>query len=393
MDLNIIGNEYRLAPDLVITYINGKPQLRLPSLHSRIKVDWKVLSVVSAFGGESKETLSSLKSVLSEGLLYSIINKLIESKVLIPVSEHNKSEITKMIKEWSEWGEPTWFMHLESKNSQYKSADDVGAEFAKSAEPAPLAYKCNCKESKIPLPTPTSLDNNCLSDILTLRRTCRNFSDSPITLSDLSNLLFYTGGILFTNSTRFFGRVIKKSAPSPGGRHSIELYPVVNNCDGLESGIYHYCQKHHALNLISKEKDVKPFLNDALYGQDYFLDASVTVFYTSVIDRLKWKYKGSRIYRIMHYETTHYAQNFLLTGTALNLGVFTTGAINESLIESKLKIDGIHEIPLYVSGAGNKMETSPYSRADITLSEHLPEDVKVSLPESLSSVDEQKILG
>jgi SagB-type dehydrogenase family enzyme len=393
MKLNMISNNYRLAPDLVITYLNGKPYLRLPSLHSRIRVDWKVLSVVSALGAERKETLSSLKSVFSEKLLYSIIDKLIEYKVLIPVSEHEKSGITKMIKEWSEWGEPTWFMHLESKNAPYKSADEMGEEFAKSSEPAPPTYKCGCEESKVSLPTPSSLDNNTLSEIMTLRRTCRNFADSPIKLSELSDLLFYTGGILFTNSTRFFGRVSKKAAPSPGGRHSIELYPVVNNCDDLESGIYHYCQKHHALNLISKEKDVKPFLNEALYGQDYFLDASVTVFYTSVIDRLKWKYKGSRVYRIMHYETTHYAQNFLLTGTSLNLGVYTTGAINETLIESKLKIDGIREVPMYVSGAGIKMETGPYSRADIKLSEHLSEDVKVSLPESLSSVEEQKILG
>ncbi|MCY1566908.1 nitroreductase family protein [Staphylococcus pettenkoferi] len=56
----------------------------------------------------------------------------------------------------------------------------------------------------------------------------------------------------------------------------------------------------------------------------------------------------------MHYETAHYAQNFLLAGTALDLGVFVTGAIKDSLIERKLKIDGVNEVPLYVSGVGQK---------------------------------------
>ncbi|MFS8541038.1 MAG: SagB/ThcOx family dehydrogenase, partial [Tissierellales bacterium] len=119
-----------------------------------------------------------------------------------------------------------------------------------------------------------------LSDVLTLRRTCRNFLPKPIKLQELSDLLYYTGGILFTNSTRFFGRVAKKAAPSPEGRHATELYPVINNCEGLERGIYHYCQKHHSLHLLSKMDDIKSFLGEALYGQEYFLDASVTVFYT-----------------------------------------------------------------------------------------------------------------
>ncbi|ANB56258.1 nitroreductase family protein [Anoxybacillus sp. B7M1] len=167
----------------------------------------------------------------------------------------------------------------------------------------------------------------------------------------------------------------------------------MNACEGLRSGVYHYCQKHHALHLIETEEDVKPFLYDVLYGQDYFLNAAVTVFYTSVIDRIKWKYKGARIYRLMHYETAHYAQNFLLAGTAHNLGVFMTAAFKESLVESKLGIDGVHEVAMYVTGAGQKDEIGPYARAGIELSENVPADFKIVLPKALSSTAEQKILG
>lgn len=121
-------------------------------------------------------------------------------------------------------------------------------------------------------------------DVLTSRRSCRNFSGESISLQSLSNLLFYTGVILFTNSTNYFGEVNKKVAPSPGLWHSIKLYPVINNCNGAEEGTYHYCQKNHSLTLIS-DTSTNEFLDESLYGQEYFLYAAVTIFYTSVINR------------------------------------------------------------------------------------------------------------
>ncbi|MBY6038322.1 SagB/ThcOx family dehydrogenase [Fictibacillus nanhaiensis] len=386
-------HEYILASDLIITYVNKKPHLRLPSQHRRFEIDSKVMCVVSAFTGNREETLPRLEKNISKKTIRAIVNKLIDVGVLISVNEQKQSKTTEIVREWADWGESTWFVHLESRDAKYKSADELGEEFMKSSEPHPPTYKCNCEKSKITLPKPSNLSNMTLSDALTLRRSYRNFLQESIKLQELSDLLYYTGGILFKNSTRFFGQVAKKVAPSPGGRHATELYPVINNCEGLERGIYHYCQKHHALHLISKEEDVKSFLNEALYGQDYFLDASVTIFYTSVIDRLKWKYKGARIYRLMHYETTHYAQNFLLTGTAHKLGVFMTGAFKESLVESKLGIDGIHEVPMYVTGAGQKDEIGPYARAGIELSENVPTDFKIVLPKALASTSEQKVLG
>jgi SagB-type dehydrogenase family enzyme len=386
--------KYKLAPDLVITYVNRKPQLRIPSQHRRFEVDSKVMSVVSAFTGNPEETLHRLEKTISKNTIQAIVNKLIDVGVLISANEQKQSQTSEIVMEWAEWGASTWFVHLESRDANYKSADEVGEEFMESSGSPPPTYKCNCEKSNITLPKPSTLSNMTLSDALTLRRTYRNFLPESIKLQELSDLLYYTGGILFTNSTRFFGRVAKKVAPSPGGRHATELYPVINNCEGLERGIYHYCQKHHALHLLSKMDDVKSFLREALYGQDYFLDASVIVFYTSVIDRIKWKYKGARIYRLMHYETAHYAQNFLLAGTAHNLGVFTTAAFKESLVESKLGIDGVHEVAMYVTGAGQKDEImGPYARAGIELSENVPADFKIALPKALSSTAEQKLLG
>lgn len=389
MEILKLREKYKLSPDLIITYSNGKPIINIPSMHKKIDIDWKVLKIISFFS-DSDYPIEILEKNFSDELLNKIIETLINSDILITNQKYKNSKTAKMVEEWEEWGEPTWFMQLQSQDAPYISVDDMDKDSI-NLEEAPESYTCKCKDNSIYLPSPENLNQN-FSDVLTSRRTCRNFSGENISLQSLSNLLFYTGAILFTNSTNYFGEVNKKVAPSPGSRHSIELYPVINNCHGVEEGIYHYCQKHHSLTLIS-DTSANDFLDEALYGQEYFLDAAVTIFYTSVVNRLKWKYKGSRIYRIMHYETAHYAQNFLLTGTALNLGVFVTGAIKDSVIETKLKIDGVNEVPLYVSGVGQKTSEGPYSRAGIKVGENVSDEMNIKFPKMLSSTDEQKILG
>lgn len=372
-------NHYYLAPDLVITYTDGQPHLHLPSVKRTFKVDWKVCEIISMFS--SKDT--SLKSVFSESLTTSIIEHLVRNGILIDKETDYNFTIKQIVEEWQDWDESSWFLHLQTKDPKFEITEEGRLknveEFRKKSSPPPPYYKCNCTTSSIKLPPPSKLSGQTLVNSFVKRRTCRRFSGEPISLQNLADVLFYTGGILFTNDTHSYGTVAKKTAPSPGGRHSVELYPIVNACEGLQSGVYHYCQKHHALHLIEAEENVKPFLYDVLYGQDYFLNAAVTVIYTSVIDRLKWKYNTSRTYRLMHLETGHYAQNFLLTSTALNLGSFVTAAFKDSVIEDKLRICGVREVAMYASGMGH-IVFDETTRSDIEYGQVLPEGIEIRLP-------------
>lgn len=372
-------NRYYLAPDLVITYPDGQPQLLLPSVKRTFKVDWKVCEIISMFSSED----TNLQQIFSESMVTSIINHLVESGILIDKETDYNLSTKQIVTEWQDWDESSWFLHLQTKDTKFETTEEGRLKnvdnFRKTSSPAPQYFKCNCTSSSIKLPTPSKLLNQTLVNSFMQRRSCRHFSEEPISLQNLADVLFYSGGILFTNDTHSYGIVAKKPSPSPGGRHSIELYPIVNACVGLQSGVYHYCQKHHALHLIEAEEVVKPFLNDVLYGQDYFLDAAVTVFYTSVIDRLKWKYKASRVYRLMHLETGHYAQNFLLTSTALDLGSFVTAAFKDSVIEKKLGVCGIREVAMYVSGIGHIVPDET-TRSDIEYANVLPEGIEIRLP-------------
>ncbi|SCW68808.1 SagB-type dehydrogenase domain-containing protein [Paenibacillus tianmuensis] len=372
-------NRYYLAPDLVITYPDGQPQLILPSVKRTFKVDWKVCEIISMFSSED----TSLQPIFSESMVTNIIDHLVKNGILIDKETDHNLAIEQIVAEWQDWDESSWFLHLQTKDTKFETTEEGRLQsvekFRKITSPPPQYFKCNCTSSSIKLPTSSKLLDQTLVNSFMQRRTCRRFSEKPISLQNLADVLFYSGGILFTNDTHSYGIVAKKPSPSPGGRHATELYPIVNACEGLRSGVYHYCQKHHALHLIEAEEDVKPFLNEVLYGQDYFLNAAVTVFYTSVLERLKWKYKTSRVYRLMHLETGHYAQNFLLTGAALDLGGFVTAAFKDSVIEEKLGVCGIREVAMYVSGIGHIVPDET-TRSDIEYAQVLPEGIEIRLP-------------
>ncbi|GAG50824.1 unnamed protein product, partial [marine sediment metagenome] len=84
------------------------------------------------------------------------------------------------------------------------------------------------------------------------RRSRREFTEKPLTLEELSFLLWATQGIDET-ATQAFGdwlvtkdpaaiksRPILRTVPSAGGRHPFETYLLVNRVMGLEAGLYRY---------------------------------------------------------------------------------------------------------------------------------------------------------
>lgn len=205
-------------------------------------------------------------------------------------------------------------------------------------------------QSSSALPVPENIATKDFTDLLMNRRTCRNYACEAISQQTLSTVLFHTAGAIYELETDEFGTVLLKAAPSPGARHATEVYAYVNNCTGLVKGVYHYCVEHHKLNLI---RLVDPdFITRALLTQPYFEDAAVVFFFTSVVARAMWKYKATRIYRLLHLEVGHYCQNLLLSGTALGLGVFQTGALDDNYIEHVLGIDGRSEFLMYAAGMG-----------------------------------------
>ena len=80
---------------------------------------------------------------------------------------------------------------------------------------------------------------------------------------------------------------------------------------------------------------------------------------TAVFARTMWKYPKSRAYRVVLLDAGHLCQTFCLVATWLGLAPFCTAALQDTLIEKDLGIDGIRESVLYVAGVGLVPTASP----------------------------------
>lgn len=183
-----------------------------------------------------------------------------------------------------------------------------------------------------------------LLDVLKNRRSIRMFSDTAMSIKDLSYLLLYSSGIINP------GVVVDESRrpyPSAGARYPLEIYPLVlNDSDGVKAGLYHYNVKDHILEIILEE-DLKQWLLEATGNFKPIIKASVVLIITGVLDRTRVKY-GDRGYRYVLMEAGHIAQNSLLLATGLGMASLAIGGFVDSKVTELLNLELVKEVPLYM---------------------------------------------
>lgn len=78
-----------------------------------------------------------------------------------------------------------------------------------------------------------------LEQTLSTRRSVREYSDAPLTLVQVSQLLWAAQGVTHPGGFR--------TAPSAGARYPLETYLIAGKVSGLQTGIYQYVPHSHTL--------------------------------------------------------------------------------------------------------------------------------------------------
>lgn len=205
-----------------------------------------------------------------------------------------------------------------------------------------------------PLPLINRLDG--VFGALEKRRTTRSFDTSRSMLLEHFTLLLYYAfgchGIVRTSGNQL---AIRKTSPSGGGFHPVEVYPLVRDVEGVAPGLYHYDVKNHALELIeSLSKEAASDLADEFTaGQHYPRCAHALFIMTARFYRNHWKYRRHpKTYGVILMDAAHLSQTIYLVTAQLGLGAFFTAAINGIDIEARLGLDGFSESAIGISGAG-----------------------------------------
>ena len=207
-----------------------------------------------------------------------------------------------------------------------------------------------CKESTteiesnemIELPEPRYNSEISIEKALSERRSVRTYTDEPITLEQLSQLLWAAQGI--TNKEGF------RTAPSAGALYPLEIYIIVGNVIDLDKGIYKYnILEHKLLKIASGDK--REDLSNAALGQDSIKNAAIDIIFSAVYERTTKKY-GERAIKYIHIEVGHAAQNIFLQSVSLNLAGVPIGAFYDDKVKKLINMPEEEE-PLYIIPLGN----------------------------------------
>jgi len=177
------------------------------------------------------------------------------------------------------------------------------------------------------------------------RRSRRNFTSDPISLPDLSRLVWAAQG-----ATARAGAFILRTAPSAGALYPVETYLFINRADGIKPGIYHYNIRKASLELLKKGNRGRE-LSEATLGQGQCRRAAAVFVFTAIIDRCKWKY-AQRAFRYIYMDAGHISENIYLAAEDMGLGCCAIGAFFDEQVNALLGVDGKFETAIYLAATG-----------------------------------------
>lgn len=185
-----------------------------------------------------------------------------------------------------------------------------------------------------------------LREAIEKRSSVRKYSKVPLSLDELSYLLWCTQGVRRVTKDAAY-----RTVPSAGNRHALETYLVVNNVEGLEPGLYKYMAMDNKLAELLCCDNISQKLREACPLAQFIEHNAATFIWTAVFYRMNWRH-GERGYRYIHLDAGHVCQNLYLAVQSIDSGVCGISVFKDEMINEFLKIDGEKESVIYMASVG-----------------------------------------
>jgi SagB-type dehydrogenase family enzyme len=187
-----------------------------------------------------------------------------------------------------------------------------------------------------------------LATAIDRRKSRRRFLADPLSLEELSFLLWATQGVRALQHEA----AVLRTVPSAGCRHAFETYLVVQRVAGLESGIYRYLPLDHALAFERPAAaDIADRLTAATHGQRFAGEAAVTFIWSALPARTEWRYAEAS-YKVIAIDAGHVCQNLYLACEAIGAGTCAIAAYSQDLMDKLVGVDGYDEFVIYAAPVG-----------------------------------------
>jgi len=194
---------------------------------------------------------------------------------------------------------------------------------------------------------PADLASLPLREAIQRRQSVRDYSDEPLSLEDLSLLLWGTQGVRRTIP----GKATFRAVPSAGARHPFETLLLIRHAASLDPGLYQYLAGSHRLRPLSHDTALDVGLTKACLDQACVARCAALFVWIADVRRMTWRY-GERGFRYLLVDAGHVCQNLYLLAEALGLGACAIGAFQDEEVSALLAIDPAELLPVYLATVG-----------------------------------------
>lgn len=188
---------------------------------------------------------------------------------------------------------------------------------------------------EIKLPEPVVKGEVSVEECIATRRSIRAYLSKPLTMAQLSQLLWSAQGITNPGGLR--------ASPSAGATYPLEIRVVTSD------GVFHYIPLGHKL-IRETQLDLRKKLAQCALGQSFIGEAPADFVISCVYERTTQRYEERGI-RYVHMEAGHTAENIHLQAVAFGLGSVPIGAFYDSKVKELLNLPP-NEEPLYIIPVG-----------------------------------------
>jgi SagB-type dehydrogenase family enzyme len=221
---------------------------------------------------------------------------------------------------------------------------------SRGVPPPPLEKPCPSDAQRVALVPRDQWESVRNTDLLSAignRVSRRQFKGEPLTLEEVSFLLWATQGI----RRRLGPGTALRTVPSAGCRHAFETYLCALNVSDLDVGVYRYLPLEHQLVLESAEERLAERLVEGTLGQSFTGSASATFVWTAIPYRMEWRY-GPAAHRVIAMDAGHVCQNLYLAVEAIGAGTCAVAAYHQQLMDQLIGVDGEDEFVIYLAPVG-----------------------------------------
>ncbi len=227
---------------------------------------------------------------------------------------------------------------IELRDTMKAYEEEGGPSDQAQGIPQPSLSKASYGRKIIPLTMnfESLVKNNDFLNLIGSRTSKRRYTLDPVTLEELSFLLWATQGV-----KQIIGKNNKatlRTVPSAGARHPFETYLIINHVEGLENGLYHYLALEHKLELMKEIDQQSARITEAAYGQAFLGSAAVDFIWSAVPYRSEWRYTLDA-HKYILLDAGHVCQNLYLACEAIGCGACAIGAYDQALMDGLLDLD------------------------------------------------------